>query len=230
MPPLPTKYPEGRSSKRIGNGPSTSSPIGRLKGSSPIDLETAATFFPTATTGMRSKHSKYSTSRKSTKGAKSKTRSGWYGLSEAAIMKNKSQILVNRFATAYIDNTYLKRNDAKCRVEKGISAFLVSVNNDLIPVNLSHKSKGEELIFKTKLTDTDSVGKKIKKIPGKSITRIAYEYADIVDLLKDCTITREETHNIVCVQMSNSSILPIMLLNETDKHYFVSLLRVVKNE
>jgi len=219
----PTKYPEGSSSKRIGSGPSTSSPANRLKGSS----ATTASFFPTATGGMQSKHSKSSTSRKSTEGAKSKTRSIWFGSSESANM-NKSQILMNRFATAYIDNTYYKRNDAKCRVESGISGFLVSVNNDLIAVNLSYKSKEEELIFKTKMTD--SVGKKIKRIPGKTIARIAYEYDDIIDLLKDSTITREETHNIVCVQLSNGNILPIMLLNETDKHYFVSLLRVVKNE
>jgi len=143
--------------------------------------------------------------------------------------RSSVQARTTQFATAYLENAYFHSSVAKCRLETGISAFLISVNNDLVPVIIKYNGVTDEFLIKTKIL-TGIFGRKTRKIPVSSIIRSAHIYSDIIDMMADDTIDRDEVKNVVCVQLTSQLVLPVMLENETDKHYFVNLLRVVRKE
>jgi len=133
---------------------------------------------------------------------------------------------LDEFSNSALKNLVFGNDEAGDRIfKRGMTALVMSSENELIEVSLKIRFFEREIRAKF-IGGGEKYCKKQAVILAENIAKIRQDPADILDVEHPFGETAE-LNSCLCIVMEDCSLLSVKFLSETDKAYFVHVLRVI---
>jgi len=133
---------------------------------------------------------------------------------------------LDEFSNSALKNLVFGNEEAGDRIfKRGMTALVMSSENELIEVSLKIRFFEREIRAKF-IGGGEKYCKKQAVIMAENIAKIRQDPADILDVEHPFGETAK-LDSCLCIVMEDCSLLSVQFLSETDKLYFVHVLRVI---